>query len=247
MQAVFGKSSTFKKIVDAIKDLTKETNINVSMETGMTIQAMDSSHVTLVELRMKECFETFQCPRDELISLNLETLSKILKLCDNDAALELSTQGNKLFITSCRDSRRMQFQQFLLDVDTSRFDVPDMTYPISVCMPTADFTRLMRDMKEFGESLVVQIQNTPSEIVTFKVEGDIGEGVVTFTPSETVKVHIGECIECTLAIKYLVLFSKAAPLCEEVVWELGEQLPARLTFKISQNDILSFYLAPKCD
>ena len=94
----------------------------------MTIQAMDSSHVTLVELRMKECFTRFECPRDELISLNLETLSKILKLCDNDAALELSTKGNKLIVTSCRDSRRMQFQQILLDIDMSRFDVPEMTY-----------------------------------------------------------------------------------------------------------------------
>ena len=246
MEVAFGKSSTLKKIVDAIKDLTKETNINVSNETGMTIQAMDSAHVTLVELRMKHCFSKFECSLDQLISINLESLSKILKLCDNDAGIELSTSGNKLFITSCMDSRKMQFQQILLDIDMSRFDVPEMTYPISIRMQTSDFTRLVRDMKEFGESLIVQVQKSP-ECVNFKVEGDVGEGVVTFNSSDTVKLDIGECVECILSLKYLVTFSKAAPLCDEVVWELGEQMPVRLTFTICGSDILSFYLAPKCD
>ena len=102
-------------------------------------------------------------------------------------------------------------------------------------------------MKEFGDSLVVQVQSSPSELVNFKVDGDVGDGIVTFEPSNTIKLQIGQCIECSLALKYLVLFSKAAPLCDEVIWELGEEMPARLTFKISDNDVLSFYLAPKCD
>ena len=38
-----------KKIVEAIKDLVSDVNIDVS-PTGISLQAMDSSHVALVSL-----------------------------------------------------------------------------------------------------------------------------------------------------------------------------------------------------
>ena len=41
--------SILKRIVESIKDLVTDVNIDVSPQ-GMTLQAMDSSHVALVSL-----------------------------------------------------------------------------------------------------------------------------------------------------------------------------------------------------
>ena len=244
MKSVFDKASTFKKIIDSIKDVTKETNINICEETGWTIQAMDSSHVSLVQLSIKDSLSEFNCVRAEVIALNMETLSKMLRLCDNDAALELSTKDNKLNITSCRDARKIDFQQNLMDIEMENFDLPEMEYPISIKMPTAEFTRLVRDMKEFGDNLVVRVTK---ENVKFIVEGDAGSGCVTVEPSATVKLEVEECLEVTLGLKFLALFSKASPLCDEMVWQFGEGMPSCTTFQIGSVDKLAFYLAPKCD
>lgn len=43
----------FKKIVDAIKDLVKNVNIEAN-PSGISFQAMDNSHVALVSLLLKE-------------------------------------------------------------------------------------------------------------------------------------------------------------------------------------------------
>jgi proliferating cell nuclear antigen len=53
LEAKLDEGLIFKKIVDAIKDLVKQVNIDAS-STGLFMQAMDSSHVALVSLELKE-------------------------------------------------------------------------------------------------------------------------------------------------------------------------------------------------
>lgn len=44
--------SHFKKIIDSIKELVKNVNIDVTPK-GISIQAMDSCHIALVSLQIK--------------------------------------------------------------------------------------------------------------------------------------------------------------------------------------------------
>ena len=50
-EATLEKGILLKKLIDAIKDLVADGNIEVT-ETGIALQAMDSSHVSLVSLQM---------------------------------------------------------------------------------------------------------------------------------------------------------------------------------------------------
>ena len=57
--------------VDSIKELVTDTNLECSA-TGIMLQAMDSSHVALVSLSLKnEGFELFRCDRNISLGLNL--------------------------------------------------------------------------------------------------------------------------------------------------------------------------------
>ena len=46
-EAKLNDGTVLKRIVDAIKDLVQDVNLDIS-ETGISLQAMDSSHVALV-------------------------------------------------------------------------------------------------------------------------------------------------------------------------------------------------------
>ena len=48
-EAKLTEGHTLKKIVEAIKDLVTDVNLDVSPQ-GISLQAMDSSHVALVNL-----------------------------------------------------------------------------------------------------------------------------------------------------------------------------------------------------
>ena len=65
------QGSLWKKIIDAIKDLLNEAKWEVN-GTGITLQAMDSSHVSLVSLNMKgDGFDDYRCDRNLQLGINL--------------------------------------------------------------------------------------------------------------------------------------------------------------------------------
>jgi len=62
-EAKLTQGSTLKKMLDAIKDLVNEASWDCSQE-GMSLQAMDTSHVSLVAVLLKaQGFEKYRCDR----------------------------------------------------------------------------------------------------------------------------------------------------------------------------------------
>lgn len=63
--------ATFKKILDAIKDLLNEASFDCS-ESGIQLQAMDNSHVSLVSLTLRsDGFDKYRCDRSLTMGMNL--------------------------------------------------------------------------------------------------------------------------------------------------------------------------------
>ena len=78
-EARSGSSAVFKKIIEAMKDLVTEGNLDCS-GNGIAMQAMDSSHVSLIAMMLREeGFDHYRCDRNISLGINLATLSKILK------------------------------------------------------------------------------------------------------------------------------------------------------------------------
>jgi proliferating cell nuclear antigen len=89
-KAVLEESDTFKKLIDSIKEIVKMVNIDVN-PGGMCIQAMDSSHVALVLLKLEDRgFSDFRCDKPRTLGINVENLCKILKCANSDDSLTMS-------------------------------------------------------------------------------------------------------------------------------------------------------------
>jgi proliferating cell nuclear antigen len=57
------QGSVLKKVLESIKDLVTDANFDCSA-TGYSLQAMDSSHVSLVALLLRsDGFEHYRCDR----------------------------------------------------------------------------------------------------------------------------------------------------------------------------------------
>merc|ERR1712038_1519441 len=75
--------------VDSIKELCKDVNFDCS-EKGLQVQSMDSSHVALVSLLLREsAFAEFKCERPTSLGMNVDSLAKILKMCSPSDSLKL--------------------------------------------------------------------------------------------------------------------------------------------------------------
>merc|ERR1711933_419339 len=93
------------------------------------------------------------------------------------------------------------------------------------------------------------------EGITFTVQGDLGAGNVLLKPREAekpeekVSLIVHEAVTATFALRYLVNFAKAAPLCGCVELGLGPDAPLPVRYELEKNQYghMQFYLAPKID
>ena len=82
----------FKQIVESIKDLVTDANLDVS-EEEISMQCMDGSHVALVAVQLTAAaFDQYRCDRPLSLGLNSGNLSKILKMMKKDDIVVLKSE-----------------------------------------------------------------------------------------------------------------------------------------------------------
>jgi proliferating cell nuclear antigen len=79
-EAKLQEGQILKRIVDAIKDLVTDVNIDATPQ-GISLQAMDSSHVALVNLQLSmDGFAIYRADRPLTLGLSITNLAKVMKL-----------------------------------------------------------------------------------------------------------------------------------------------------------------------
>ena len=86
----------------------------------------------------------------------------------------------------------------------------------------------------------------------FEAAGDIGKGCVTLRqhsnvdkPEMNVEIDLSEPVALSFSLKYLVNFTKATGLSNQVKICLSNEVPLLVEYALSSNSFLRFYLAPK--
>jgi len=256
LEAKLQQAVLLKKVVDAMKDLCKDVNFDCS-EKGLQVQSMDSSHVALVSLLLREsAFADFKCDRPTSLGMNVDSLGKILKMCGTSDSLKLKFQdGSDTVSFQCESGEEDRFAEFelkLMQIESEHMEIPEQQYKVVARLPSAEFQKICRDLKEFGETMQMKASK---EGITFSVTGDIGGGNVTLKPREAEKpedkvtLTVHEPVTATFALRYLVNFAKAAPLSGTVELGLGPDAPLLVKYDLENQDNghLQFYLAPKID
>merc|ERR1719446_771277 len=218
---------------------------------------MDSSHVALVSLMLREsAFADFKCDRPTSLGMNIESLAKVFKMCGPSDSLKLRYQNDADTLNfqceSNGDDRIADFDLKLMQIESEHMEIPEQQYKVVVKMPSSEFQKVCRDLREFGETMQIQASK---EGIKFSVQGDVGTGNVVLKPRESEKpeervaLAVNEAVTATFALRYLVTFAKAAPLSSTVELGLGPDSPLSVKYELenADNGYMQFYLAPKID
>ena len=83
-----------KQIIEALKDLVTDANMDVSSD-DLSIQCMDSSHVALVDVNLsRAAFDHFRCDKPISLGFNGPNMSKILKLMNKDDIVVMKAEDD---------------------------------------------------------------------------------------------------------------------------------------------------------
>ncbi|KAN0023270.1 hypothetical protein ACTFIV_009401 [Dictyostelium citrinum] len=251
------QASLLKKILESIKDLVESANFDCSPE-GISLQAMDGTHVTLINLVLRnEGFETYNCDRSLSLGLSLVSLSKILKCAGNDDTLTIKARDNEsdtvtFVFESPKNDRVSDFEIKLIDIKNEQYSIRKSDYSAVIKMPSAELQRICRDLSIIGEIVTISANK---EGVKFSVSGDSGSGNITIKPTsdsdvpadQATVIESKEPVVLNFALKFLSNFTKATPLSPMVTLSMSEGIPVVVEYKIEDLGFLGFFLAPKIE
>ena len=244
------EGAVLKKIVEAIKDIVSNVNIDAG-PNGISMQAMDPSHVALVNLNLKaEGFKDYRADKTFPLGIKLANLHKILKCASNDdeVTMECEDEPSQLTLKFANAIQNASFSLNLITLDSEQLQIPETTYSSRIVMPTADFSNICRQLHQLSESVTIK---TTHKSIVFSVNGDIGSGSLERKDSPSDKVgeqtiiDVDEPVTNMFSLSILNYFNKAASLSDQVNLSLSENTPLVVEYKIEGMGNLKFYLAPK--
>ncbi|CAG5094155.1 Oidioi.mRNA.OKI2018_I69.XSR.g13298.t1.cds [Oikopleura dioica] len=254
-EAQLPRAQVLKQTMDAIKDLIKEAVWDVSSQ-GLSLQSMDSSHVSLVQVTLKtEGFELFRCDKNLALGVNMDTMQKLLKCANNDDNVKLTADDNGDLLTMAFESPNgevtSEYEMKLMDLDIEQLGIPEQEYSCTIKMPSKEFQGICRDLQNIGENVRLTVVKGG---VDFSAQGDIGHAKIHLTESATVDdemdaitVDIQEPVNLNFALRYLNFFTKATPLSRQVTIQISPDVPMVVGYEIEGLGHVKYFLAPKIE
>jgi proliferating cell nuclear antigen len=246
------QSGQLKKIIEAIKDIVCDVNFDCNSQ-GLSLQAMDQAHVSLVTLILRpEAFEFFRCDKSITLGINLLSLYKILKCASGEDSVTISCKENleilSFLFESPTNDKISEFQLKLIHINSEQLGIPDTDYPTVEYITSIDYRRICSDLSILGDTIQIEISKIG---IKFEIEGDIGKGSIILRRSikgdneESVNFLNSENIKMTFALRYLNNFSKATPLSDKIILKMGKDMPLQLEFKIGSARLYSLLFSSK--
>jgi len=249
------QGNLLKKVLESLKDLLNEATWDCS-DTGIQLQAMDNSHVSLVSVNLRaDGFDKFRCDRTLSMGMNLTSMSKILRCAANDDIITVKAQDQADTVTFMFESPNQEkvsdYEMKLMNLDQEHLGIPETDYSAVIKMPSGEFQRVVRDLSQFGESVVI---SCTKEGVKFSAAGDIGTGNIKLAQTanvdkeeEAVIIEMQEPVTLTFACRYLNMFTKASCLASQVSLSMSPDVPLVVEYNIGEIGHVRYYLAPKIE
>jgi proliferating cell nuclear antigen len=250
----FTKADSFKKVIEALKDLFEVISFEVTKE-GLSFQAMDKSRVSLVSMQMDpDFFSEFKTTGNVKWTVRTQSLHQVLKCAQyTDSLTLLNDEGtNRLHLkySSLGTSTNSSFILNLINNSEEDIEIPVPVIFSRVIIPAAEFARIIRELNQISETVYIEVS---AYQIAFGVKNDMISGETVLKNNfilkqlETIKIEVDGVHKGEFSLEMLTHFCRAGSVTEHVVLHFSEEAPLVAEYKIDSHGCLKFFLAPKLD
>ena len=185
----------------------------------------------------------------------MTTMNKILKCSAAKDIITLQSIERADTLTFTFESEDQEkvadYEMKLMNLDQEHLGIPDTEYACIVKMASHEFQKVIKDLCQFGENVVISCSK---QGIQFAAIGDIGSANIKLCqcsnvdePERDVTIDMSEPVTLSFSLRYLNLFTKATPLSPTVTLSLSPDVPLVVEYKIGDIGYVRYYLAPKID
>tara|TARA_B110000208_G_C11716751_1_gene411364 strand:- start:197 stop:1006 length:810 start_codon:yes stop_codon:yes gene_type:complete len=243
------QSNSIKNLIESLKDILTDTNIEIS-KGGLKIIAMDPSHTVLVHLKLEaKEFQEFVCNEEMILGVNMINFYKLIKFIGNNDTLTLYVDNDNesqlnIIMESNDKNCVTKYKLNLMDIPKENVEIPNLVFNSIITMPSGDFQKLCRDLHNISNT--VDIKSINNKLV-FSSSGNIGsvEHIILENNNTLSTTDIdGQITQGSFLLKHLVMFTKCTSLSPTVLLYLKNDFPLIIEYKISSLGCIRLCLAP---
>jgi proliferating cell nuclear antigen len=245
------QSNSIKTLVEGLKDLIKDVHLYFNDE-GIQIITVDGQLVAIIHVKLiASRFEVFHCKSPISIAINIKSLHTLLRtISNNDVIAMYIDRDNETKLHIVIENAEKNFRDIsslkLLDINDSRYVIPNMEFDFVIKMPSSDFQRMCKDLGNIADTVV--IKNEDDKFI-MEVDGDIGSKRIVIGEKTENGIKFKKNSEHNVSgefdLRYLQLFNKNANLCASIEIFLKKDNPLIIIFNVASLGSLKFALAPK--
>jgi len=247
------QSSIFRILIEALKEILPDTNIEFNAK-GLKIITMDISHTVLVHSRLDaQQFEFYYCQDKLVVGLNMLNFFKLIKGINNNETLTLFIEKNDpcrlgIKIENGEKNTITTFKLNLLDLDEEEIAVPPVKFSSVINIPSSDFQKICRDMNNLSN--LIEIRSIGNKLI-FTCQGDFAQQETIMCESNNngityvEKKNDNKIVQGVFSLKHLILFTKCTNLCNSIQMFLENDYPLIITYQIGSLGEIKFCLVPK--
>ncbi len=245
MNSQLKNGSVLKNVFESIKDLVDQGTF-ICSKRGVEFKTLDSSHIVYIHISMKKGgFEKFSCEKENgetTFSADITTMIKVLKWIKGGEELEWNVTEDKMEFVIGEDKAK-KFNLRLIDLEYEELEISEIDYDCKLTMSTSDFSTTFKDLSLFSDDVMIKT-NDDNELV-LSVSGIIGDGSVIIKNDCSTTIDIKDSFNLKYSLPYILNFTKASSLADNVTIYFSNNSPAIFEYKIEKYGFLKFYLAPK--
>lgn len=237
------KASPVRNLVDAIKDILTEVNMEVDSK-GIKILALDGTHTILVHMRLyADRFDEFHCSSNCILGVDFVNLNKMVKQIKNEDSLVLfleKSNTSRLGIQIMNGEKQMKTTKYLnlMELDIKPVPIPPVQFPSVITMPSLDFQNIIKDLIQLGDK--VEIRSAENEL-SFRLEGgEFGSQETICMMPKTQK----EIVQGYFLLKPLALFTKCTAMSTDIMIYLRNSYPMIIEYSVAGLGEIKLALAP---
>jgi proliferating cell nuclear antigen len=243
MQLTLAEPKYLKESISVISELVNETRIRVGKD-GIELVAMDPANVAMVVFKLfSSGFVEYKVDQPVDIAVNLANFKQILRRANQTDMLTLELAENKLKI-QMRSSSTRTFSLPIIDIEEREQKVPELSFPVSVEMPSATLNEAIGDADIVAES--VSFMAEPGKF-SLSASGDLNSANIELKADESIKVEASEKVSAKYSVEYLKKMIEGGKLADTVKVQFNKDYPLKLTYVTIDKVMLSFILAPRVD
>jgi len=169
--------STLRKILESVFSIVDDVCMDFD-DNGISFQAMDSSHVSLVSVGIPlSAFSKYECGQSVSLGIKTKALVMICKhLSGEDVSIALEyTNGSDtldIHMESKTQDRKCDFNLKLMDITTDRLSIPPSEPDVVISLSCSEFQKIVRDFGEVGDVVTIKV-NKGDSTAQFLVKGEM--------------------------------------------------------------------------